>query len=201
MAKLPKEILKVSEVFASFPGIGPKLSYRLGLFAAIKGKQNAKNLADAINELLNSIMICSKCGNVATSNICEICTDENRDHSTIVIVEDSLDLYSIEETQAYNGVYHVLQGIISPINGVTPDDLTIPSLLNRVKHEGVEEVIFALNPTVEGDSTVLFIQNKIHNINPNIKITRLAKGIPAGTDLEYVAPQTIAESLKRRDVI
>ncbi|BCX13833.1 MAG: recombination protein RecR [Candidatus Dojkabacteria bacterium] len=201
MARLPQEIQRVSEMFSSFPGIGPKLSYRLGLFAAIKGKQNAQNLVDSINKMLRVITVCKECGNVASQNICDICNDPKRDKETIVVVEDSLDLYSIEDTKVYNGLYHVLQGVISPINGVTPDDLTISLLLQRVKSGNVKEVVFALNPTVEGDSTVLYIQKKIQEINSQIKTTRLAKGIPSGSDLEFIAPQTIAESLKRRDII
>jgi recombination protein RecR len=201
MAKLPREIQLVSDSFASFPGIGPKLSYRLGLFAAIKGKNNARNLAQALNKLLDSITVCKSCGNVANQELCDICLDDTRDRSTIVVVEDSLDLYNIEESHGYNGMYHVLQGVISPVNGITPEDLTINSLMERLVKGGINEVIFALNPTVEGDSTVLYIQKRILDVTADITITRLAKGIPTGSDLEYVTPQTIAESLKRRDVI
>lgn len=199
MAKLPKEIQHVSELFNSFPGIGPKLSHRLSLYTAVKGKGHAQRLARALDELVEKITLCSICGNVTIGEVCDICDDEKRDKSVLMVVEDSLDLFNIEETGEYDGVYHVLQGIISPLNGVTPEDLTIDLLNNRIKDNNVQEIIVALNPTVEGDATSMYLQKNLLQIRDDLKITRLAKGIPSGSDLEFISPQTIADSLRRRD--
>lgn len=201
MAKIPKEIQYVADLFNSLPGIGPKLSHRLSLYTAVKGKGHADRLAKALLELNEKITLCTNCGNVSISSTCEICSDPKRESNVIMIVEDSLDLFNIEETGEFNGTYHVLQGLISPLNGVSPDELTVSLLLKRVKEVDLVEIILALNPTVEGDSTSMYLQNKILEIKPSLTITRLAKGIPSGSDLEFVSSQTIADSLKRRDVI
>jgi len=195
---LPKEIQNLSDLFSRLPNIGPKLSNRLALFLAVSGKDLSKRLSKSLNEVIENIKTCEECGNVTTSNICDICSDSTRDQKTILIVEDPLDLVNIESTGEYKGLYHVLNGVISPINGIGPEELNIPKLNERVKKLEVEEIIFALNPNLEGDATSLFIKNELEKVNPEIKFTRLAKGIPAGGDIEFVSNQTIVDSMRSR---
>ncbi len=195
---LPKEIQNLSDLFSRLPNIGPKLSSRLALFLAVPGKDLAMKLSQSLDDIVVKIKTCSNCGNVTTEEVCEICSDKLRDPKTMLIVEDPLDLVNIEATGEFQGLYHVLNGVISPINGIGPDDLNIAKLVERIKDLNCEEVIFALNPNIEGDATSMFIKEEIEKVNPSIKFTRLAKGIPAGGDIEFVSNQTIIDSMKSR---
>lgn len=195
---LPKEIQNLSDLFSRLPNIGPKLSNRLALFLAISGKDLSKRLSKSLAEVIENIRTCDECGNVTTSQICDICSNDSRDKKTILIVEDPLDLVNIESTGEYHGLYHVLNGVISPINGVGPEELNLKKLNQRVESLQIEEIIFALNPNLEGDATSLFIKQDIERIKPTVKFTRLAKGIPAGGDIEFVSNQTIVDSMKSR---
>lgn len=198
----PKEIQELSDSLSSLPGIGPKLSNRIALYLSVGGKNLAKKIQTDIANMITRIRLCQVCNNVSTVEVCEICSDGNREKSRVVIVEDSMDLYNIESSGAYNGVYHVIGGLISPINGITPDKLLVQSLIERVKgDEGIAEVIFALNPSVEGESTTSFIKDGILAIRPSIEITQLAKGIPFGSDIEYISGQTLRDSLFSRNRI
>jgi len=196
---LPKQILNLSDSFASLPGVGPKLSNRLALYLTVNAKPLAKKLSNAIEESLSSIKQCQICGNITSESICEICADEERNKAEIMVVEDSLDLYNFESSGSFEGRYHVLGGLISPINGIGVNDINISSLIRRVREdENIKEIIFSLNPTIEGDSTSMYIKSEVSKINPNIEFSQLAKGISSGSDIEFISSQTLGESLKSR---
>lgn len=198
----PKEIQELSDSFSSLPGIGPKLSNRIALYLSVGGKNLAQKIQKDISEMISKVRLCQVCNNVATEDVCEICSDENRDKGRIVVVEDSMDLYNIESSGAYKGIYHVIGGLISPINGITPDKLFISSLIDRVRMDSsISEIIFALNPSVEGESTTSFIKDSIVEIRSGIEMTQLAKGIPFGSDIEYISGQTLRDSLFSRNKI
>lgn len=198
----PREIQELSDSFSSLPGIGPKLSNRISLYLSVGGKNLAKKIQTDISNMISQVRLCSVCNNVATEEVCEICSDSARDKGRVVIVEDSMDLYNIESSGAYKGLYHVIGGLVSPINGVTPDKLFISSLLERVKRDPlITEIIFALNPSVEGESTTIYIREGLLEIRASIEITQLAKGIPFGSDIEYISGQTLRDSLFSRNKI
>lgn len=198
MATLPKEIIELSEAFGSLPNVGPKLSARIALYLSVSAKDLAKKLSNSLEEVINNISKCNICGNVTNKDLCLVCEDDSRDKSIILVVEDSLDLINIEGTKEYRGIYHVLGGVISPINGIGPDDINISSLIKRVEDASIKEVILGLNPNLEGDSTALYLKTQMESVNPALSITRLAKGIPVGGDLEYLSGQTIIDSMKSR---
>lgn len=195
---LPKSINHLSDLLSSLPGVGPKLSNRLALFLAVQGKGLANELSNSLTEVIQNIKQCEICGNISLETVCDICSDTTRDKTKVIVVEDALDLESINSTGEYNGLFHVLGGVISPVNGIGPEDLSIEKLLNRVEELGVTEIIFALNPNIEGDATSLYIKNELENRFPEVKTTRLAKGIPVGGDLEFMSSQTLQDSLKSR---
>lgn len=196
----PKEIQELSDSLNSLPGVGPRLSSRLALYLSVSAKDLSRRLSTSLLNVIESIKSCNKCGNVSNSDLCEICSDTQRNPKIVFIVEDAIDLSNIEATNEYNGLYHVLGGVISPMNGIGPDELNIQTLTNRIQEDGIEEIILGLNPNMEGDSTCLYIKNEIEREFPTttIRISRLAKGIPAGGDIEYLSGQTIKDSLKRR---
>lgn len=198
---LPKSIRELSDLFSSLPGIGPKLSLRIALYLAVSNKSLAKNLNSRLVDCLENISECSRCNNVTQgSALCEICDNEGREQSIIMLVESPIDLYAIEDGAEYKGVYHVLKGVISPVNGVGPSDLTIEKLVSRVKDNPIKEIIFALNPDVDGDSTSMYIKTEVLEIDSNVKFTKLAQGIPTGSNIEYMSSQTLSESFKSRDL-
>lgn len=196
----PKEIQELNDALNSLPGVGPRLSSRLALYLSVNAKELSRRISTSLLKVIENIKSCSKCGNVSSSDLCDICENTQRNPKLVFVVEDPIDLANIESTKEFNGLYHVLGGVISPMNGIGPDELNIQKLLNRVKEDGVEEIIFGLNSNMEGDSTCLYIKNELER-NPEIsdvKVSRLAKGIPAGGDIEYLSGQTIKDSLKRR---
>lgn len=198
---LPKTINEMSDSFSALPGVGPKLSNRIALYLAITNKSLGRKLAHDVSEALAKIKQCKICKNITEEEVCEICEDVRRDQSTLMVVESSLDLYSIEQTGDFEGRYHVLNGLISPVNGVGPEDLTIRQLVNRLKgDEQIEEVIFALSTNLEGESTTMYVRHEIEEslTGRTIRLTSLAKGIPVGSSLEYLSQQTIADSILRR---
>lgn len=195
----PKEIQELSDSLNGLPGVGPRLASRLALYLSINAKDLSKRLSNSLLKVVDTIKACQKCGNVANSDLCDICSDSQRDQNIIFVVEDAIDLLNIESTNDYKGLYHVLGGLISPMNGIGPDELGIQKLNTRIKSENIKEVILGLNPNMEGDSTCLYIKNEIEQLDSvEVMITRLAKGIPAGGDIEYLSGQTIKDSLKRR---
>lgn len=194
----PKEVENLSELFSYLPNVGPKLSGRLALYLGINGKELAKRLSNALIDVVNNVRKCNECGNISNGLICDICSDEQRDKSTLLIVEDPLDLINIESTKEFKGLYHVLNALISPMNGIGPEELSIPNIIKRIKSLNVKELIFALNPNMEGESTTYYLKQEILKECSDIKITRLAKGIPVGGDIEFVSNQTIIDSMRSR---
>jgi len=182
--------------FAKLPGIGKKTALRLVLHLLKQEENNVQQFSEIIAKMRNEIKFCQRCYNVADGDICSICANSMRKQETICVVENIRDVIAIESTQQYNGTYHVLGGIISPLDGVGPDQLNIESLINRVQKEKTEELIFALNPNIQGDTTIYYIQKKLQNTN--IQITTIARGIAFGGELEYADEMTLARSLQNR---
>jgi len=182
--------------FAKLPGIGKKTALRLVLHLLKQEENNVQQFSEVIAKMRNEIKFCQRCYNVADGDICSICANSMRKQETICVVENIRDVTAIESTQQFNGTYHVLGGIISPLDGVGPDQLNIESLINRVQKEKTEEIIFALNPNIQGDTTIYYIQKKLQNTN--IQITTIARGIAFGGELEYADEMTLARSLQNR---
>jgi recombination protein RecR len=182
--------------FSKLPGIGKKTALRLVLHLLKQEENNVQQFSEVIAKMRNEIKFCQRCYNVADGDICSICANSMRKQETICVVENIRDVIAIESTQQFNGTYHVLGGIISPLDGVGPDQLNIESLINRVQKEKTEEIIFALNPNIQGDTTIYYIQKKLQNTN--IQITTIARGIAFGGELEYADEMTLARSLQNR---
>ena len=185
----------VSE-FSKLPGIGKKTALRLVLHLLKQTENDVTRFSEVIAKMRNEIKFCHRCYNVADGDICSICANSMRKQETICVVENIRDVIAIESTQQYNGTYHVLGGIISPLDGIGPDQLNIESLINRVQKEKTEELIFALNPNIQGDTTIYYIQKKLPN--SHLRITTIARGIAFGGELEYADEMTLARSLQNR---
>lgn len=185
----------VSE-FAKLPGIGKKTALRLVLHLLKESKEDVALFSDTLAKMRNEIQFCKRCYNVADGDFCSICANSYRKQDQICVVETIRDVIAIESTQQFNGTYHVLGGIISPLDGVGPDQLNIESLLHRIEKETVQELIFALNPTIQGDTTIYYIQRKLQG--KNIAITTIARGISFGGELEYADELTLGRSLQNR---
>ncbi|MEE0873844.1 MAG: recombination mediator RecR [Ruminococcus sp.] len=185
--------------FEKMPGIGHKTAQRLAYYVLNLSKAEAAQLADAVTQAHSRIHYCSRCCNLTDRELCAVCDSPSRDQSVICVVETPRDAAAVENTREYRGVYHVLHGVISPLNDVGPDDLTIKELLARLSNETVTEVIMATNPTVEGDATALYISKLLKPMG--VKVTRLAYGIPVGGDLEYADEYTLAKALEGRNEI
>lgn len=182
--------------FAKFPGIGKKTALRLVLHLLKQNEDSVQQFIAAVNNLKHGIHFCKNCFNIADDVLCSICANPARDNTTICVVENIRDLIAIESTNQYRGKYHVLGGVISPIEGIGPEQLQIESLLKKLNNGNVKETIMALNPTIEGDTTVFYITKKISN--PNLRITTIARGISFGGELEYADELTLARSLATR---
>lgn len=182
--------------FTKLPGIGEKTALRLVLHLLKQDTEKVNLFGDVITRMRNDIKFCSNCHNVADHDLCEICGNNHRDHSIVCLVESIRDIIAIENTNIYRGTYHVLGGIISPIDGVGPEKLNIESLLARVKTGTVKEVIMALSPTIEGDTTIFYVSKKLAEFG--IKITTIARGISFGGELEYTDEMTLGRSIATR---
>ena len=193
MKGLPPTLNKVIESFARFPGIGEKTAHRLGLHVLKSQTSEIEKFAQALLDVKTKINTCENCHNISESNLCEICSDDMRDKSIICVCEEPSDIYLIEKT-GYKGVYHVLGGLLSPLDGIGPDDLHIDSLVERVK--SASELIVATDASVEGDTTALYIQKILDS--ESIKMTRLARGLPVGSHLEYIDEATLTRSIDER---
>ena len=187
---------RLIEEFGKLPGIGPKSAERLAFYLLKAQPAEALALADAIRDLKNKIKRCEICYNLAEQNICQICSDERRDKSVICVVEQPSDVMVIEKTSEYRGVYHVIHGIISPIDNIGPDDLRINTLADRLRNGKVTEVIIATNPTTEGDVTAIYIAKLIKPLG--ITVTRIARGLPMGSDLDLADTTTLSRALEGR---
>lgn len=182
--------------FARLPGIGKKTALRLVLHLLKQSPVDVTHFSEVIARMRNEVRFCQRCFNVADADICSICANSLRRQDLICVVESIRDVIAIESTQQYNGTYHVLGGVISPLDGVGPDQLNIESLLHRIQKEGTTELIFALNPTIQGDTTIYYIQKKLPSAG--IRITTIARGIAFGGELEYADEMTLARSLQNR---
>lgn len=184
------------QAFAKLPGIGKKTALRLVLHLLKQDIAEVNTFTETIARVRADIRFCTKCHNISDSDTCTICANPMRQQGTICVVENIRDVIAIESTQQYNGTYHVLGGVISPLDGVGPDQLQIESLQRRVKEEQTEELIFALSPTIQGDTTIYYIQKKLDG--QQLKITTIARGIAFGGELEYADEMTLARSLQNR---
>ena len=185
--------------FKKLPGIGSKSAQRLVFYLIRKPEEECQKLAKALMQLKSSLRICSVCNNIGVIDPCQICSSSSRDARVVCIVEEPSNILSIEKTGIYKGLYHVLHGAISPIDGIGPDDLKINNLVKRLKEGRIEEVIVATNPTSEGEVTALYISKLIKPLN--IKITRIASGVPVGGDLEYIDVVTLSRALSGRQAL
>lgn len=192
-------LVLLAEQFAKLPGIGMKTAQRLAYFVMGMSNEDAQAFADAIINAHSTVKECSICCNLTDSGVCPICSDDMRDPSTICVVETPKDITAFERTNEYKGVYHVLHGLISPLDGVTPEQIRIKELLDRIKKGGVKEVIMATNPTVEGEATAMYISKLLKPLG--IKVTRLAFGLPIGGTLEFADEVTLFKALENRSEI
>ncbi|RFZ84484.1 recombination protein RecR [Mucilaginibacter terrenus] len=182
--------------FSKLPGVGQKTALRLVLHLLNRDKEDVARFSSAISRLRNEIQFCQTCHNISDQAVCEICASPKRDHSIICVVEDTRDVMAIENTSQYNGVYHVLGGLISPMDGIGPADLEVDTLVERLKDGGVKEVIFALSATMEGDTTIFYLHKKLKQFS--INISTIARGIAFGGELEYVDEITLGRSIVTR---
>lgn len=196
MAFFPTSLDNLIDKFASLPGIGRKSAQRLAFHVLSLPQEEAFAFADAITAAKRSVRFCSVCQNITEDEVCGICASDRRDHSVICVVSEPRDILSIERGKEYNGTYHVLHGVLSPMSHVGPDDIRIKELLNRVAEEDVEEVIMATNPDTEGEATALYISRLLKPFS--IKVSRLAYGIPVGSNLEFADDATLNRALEGR---
>lgn len=196
MSKYAPAVERLINELSKLPGVGKKTAARLALYILRSSKEDAQALARSILQVKERIRLCRICFNIAEGEVCTICSNLRRDQSILCVVEEPNDLMAIEASGIFNGVYHVLHGAISPLDGIGPRELKIEELLQRLGHGGVAEVILATNPTVEGDATSLYLAKVIKPLG--IKATRIAQGIPAGGDIEYVDGKTMSKSLEGR---
>jgi recombination protein RecR len=189
-------VAKLIDEFAKLPGVGPKTASRLAYFILRGSREEALGLAEAIVEVKERIVLCSSCFNITEQDPCAICADSQRDRATICVVEEPLDVVALDRTGEYHGLYHVLHGAISPVDGIGPDRLRIRELLARVRAEQPEEVILATNPNIEGDATAMYIARQL--VPLGVTVTRPASGLPVGGDLEYADEVTLGRALAGR---
>ena len=196
---LPRIFTDLVNHLTLFPGVGEKTAERYVYSLCDKEPEEVENLANALIDFKKNIRYCEICGCLTDTDECDICWNTNRDRSTICIVEDSKNVFFIEKTKKYNGLYHVLNGVISPIEGKNPEDLNLYSLLNNRITNGIKEIIIALNPSIEGEVTSLYIQKVLEKYD--VKVSRLSYGIPMGSDIEYLDPIMISKAWDDRKVI
>ncbi len=190
------EIERLIQLLARLPGLGPRSARRAALFLIKKREQIMAPLASALQTALEKIQICSVCGNIDTRNPCTVCTDPRREPSIIVVVADVADLWALERAHAVNARYHVLGGTLSPLDGIGPQDLTIDALVKRAHDPAVTEIILARNATVDGQTTAHYVTDLLHDAN--VKVTRLAHGVPVGGELDYLDEGTLAAAIRQR---
>ncbi len=193
---LPEPVERVIEEFSRLPGIGPKTASRLAFYLLRAPKDQPRQLAEALLELRERITFCQVCYNISETSPCAVCADDTRDHGLICVVEEPLDVVAVERTREFRGVYHVLHGVISPVDGIGPEDLKIEPLLDRVRQGGVREVIVATNPNMEGEATAMYLARLLAPLG--VRVTRLARGLPMGSDLEYADEITLLRALEGR---
>ncbi|MZH02399.1 MAG: recombination protein RecR [Nitrospinae bacterium] len=195
--KRPPAVTELIDELKRLPGIGQKTAERLSFFLMRGKAEQAKKLATAIQNLKEKIVLCSTCHGITEADPCDICSDYKRNHSQICVVEEPHDVYVMENMGYFKGVYHVLMGVISPLDGIGPDDLNIEGLKEKVSKPGIQEVILATNPDMEGESTAVYI-SKVLKPFTEVKVTRIARGLPVGSDIEYADSVTLLKSLEGR---
>lgn len=198
MSSYTQSIQNLMNELARLPGIGVRSAERIAFHLLKENPQEAMKLADAIRDVKTRIKHCSVCYNLTEADPCAICSDPGRDESLVCIVEQPKDLLALEATGLYRGVYHVLLGRIAPLEEIHPEDLTIEPLMNRIAEGKIREIIMGTNPTVEGDGTALHIQNEVHARFPAVQVTRLARGLPAGSNIEYANRNILADAISGR---
>ncbi|MBT7424224.1 MAG: recombination protein RecR [Candidatus Marinimicrobia bacterium] len=197
MNSFPDSIIQLIEAFSCFPGIGKKTAQRMAFYVLNSPSNIASQLSQSVINMKSKIRFCSICNGITENDPCNICSNVKRDQSSICIVEQASDVYTFEKTNSYHGVYHVLGGVLSPLDGVGPDDLSIKSLIGRVKPN--YEVVIATNPSIEGEATSLYIARVLKE--KSVKVTRLARGLPMGGDLEYLDEATLMRAMEGRTII
>ena len=197
MDLFPKSANVLIEQLSKLPGVGRKTAQRLAFYILKSDNEDIKDLSDAITNIKKNIIFCDCCGIMTENTICEICTDSKREDNVICVVEEPQDIYAFEKTNSFKGRYHVLGGVLSPLDGVGPDDLNLKNLYERVEHD--MEIILATNPSIEGDTTSLYLAKMLENLGA--KVTRLARGLPVGSDLEYMDELTLARAMEGRTVV
>jgi recombination protein RecR len=194
---LPKSISNLIEEFSRLPGIGPKSASRIVFYLLSQQKEDLERLSTSVAGLKENLKICSDCYNYGETDPCEICLDEQRNKTMVCVVEEPLDVIALDRA-GFDGLFHVLGGVISPINGIGPDDIRIKELVDRVRKDSdkIKEIILATNPSLEGEATAVYIQDRLRDLD--VKVTRLARGLPVGGDLEYADELTLSRSLDGR---
>jgi recombination protein RecR len=200
MAKLPSSLQRVINELSKLPGVGPKTAQRLGFYLLKRENIDITNLSTAIAQVKQGVNYCSVCHMMADTDPCAVDADPKRDHSLICVVEETLDALAIDKAGEYNGVFHVLGGVLNPLEGIGPGQLTIDHLVERIKNQETrtKEVIIATNPSLEGETTSMHLHKAIKEANPEVKITRIARGLPMGGDLEYADDITLMRAMEGR---
>jgi len=180
------------------PGIGPKTAQRLAYYMLRFPQDRLERFAEAVERLKKDTKMCERCFNVDEESPCRICSDRGRNSSQICVVETPLDLLALERSDGYTGVYHVLHGVINPLNNIGPNDIYLPQLLKRIKDEQVDELIIATNPSMEGEATAMYIANKVKEMGEEVRVTRIGRGLPTGADLEYADDTTLSRAMEGR---
>lgn len=196
---LPPALQELIDELSRLPTIGQKTAARLAFFLFKQSKKSSSDLAHALESLHDKVQLCQQCFTMSENKTCTICSDKSRDQGIICVVEEPLDIVALERSQAFNGLYHVLHGALSPIDGVGPKELRIKELLTRLKKEKIKEVVLATNPSLEGEATATYLQKELKGLH--VKITRIARGLPTGGDVEYADEVTLANALKGRQEI
>ena len=196
MLKLPTSLQRLINEFSKLPGIGPKSAQRLAFYLLKKDNVEILTLSESVKELRNDITFCSECHNMAETDPCNVCADHNRNKQIVCIVEEPLDALAIDKSGSFAGVFHVLGGVLNPIEGITADQLNIGTLVAKISRNNVSEIIIATNPTLEGETTAMYIAKLLKDAN--VKITRIARGLPMGGDLEYADEVTLSRAMEGR---
>ena len=195
----PKTILNLIECFKKYPGIGEKTAERLALASINMDSDIVDLFSKSLKDGQTKIKKCSRCGSLTEDDLCQICTDKSRDTSTLCVVEECKNVILFEKIGSYKGIYHVLGGLISPLEGINPEDIHIDKLIDRIKNENIKEVILAIKPSVEGETTALYIRKMLEGTD--VKISKIAHGIPMGADIDYIDPLTLEMAIEDRTTI
>ncbi len=200
---LPKALSNTIDALGLLPGVGPRTAERYAYYLFRSNEKVTKSIVEALSNLHEGVKLCPVTFALidADEDVSPLYSDDSRDKTTVLVVEEPLDIYAIEQTKTYKGTYHVLGGAISPIDGITPDQLRIRELINRVEKDEVKEIIIATNPSVEGESTALLLEKMLHEKYPELKLTRLARGLPLGVDLSYADQITLNAALENRTIL